>query len=182
MVKKEEDETRYGIEGISFGLADGVICFLGLTIGVAEATNNTSMVIIAGIIGGLADAFGNSIGFYMSQSAERAVQIHETEEHGVITRVHSRREVVMSSFFSFIATIIALTILLFPFAFFDMTIATILTFIFGTILAFILGSYVGKLGKDNPYKMGFKYAVLAIVGAVISHFVGDLLSLYITIV
>lgn len=178
MIKKEGDETRYGMEGISFGLADGVICCLGLTIGVAKATNNTSLVIIAGIIGGFANAFGNSIGFYMSQSAERAIQIHETEEHGVITRVHSKREVVMSSFFSFIATIIALIILLFPFVFFDMTIATILTFIFGTILSFILGSYVGKLGKESPYRMGFKYAVLAIVGAVISHFVGDLLSLF----
>ena len=42
MDKKEDDETSYSMEGISFGLADGVICCLGLTIGVAEATSNAS--------------------------------------------------------------------------------------------------------------------------------------------
>ena len=177
MIEKEENETSYSMEGIAFGLADGVICCLGLTIGVAEATSSTTLVIIAGIIGGLANAFGNSIGFYMSQSAERALQIHETEEHGVTTRIHSKREVVTSSLFSFAATIIALIILLSPFVFFNMTIATILTFIFGTLLSFILGSYVGKLARYSRYKMGFQYAILAIAGAIISHLVGDLLSI-----
>lgn len=42
MDKKEDDETSYSMEGISFGLADGIICCLGLTIGVAEATSNAS--------------------------------------------------------------------------------------------------------------------------------------------
>lgn len=36
---------------------------LGLTIGVAEATSDPNLVIISGIIGGIADMFGNSIGF-----------------------------------------------------------------------------------------------------------------------
>jgi VIT1/CCC1 family predicted Fe2+/Mn2+ transporter len=44
------------------------------------------------------------------------------------------------------------------------------------ILTFILGSYVGKLSRENPYKTGLKYAVLGIVGAVISFFIGDFLK------
>jgi VIT1/CCC1 family predicted Fe2+/Mn2+ transporter len=62
----------YRLEGIAFGLADGLIMCLGLIIGVAEVTFETRLVIITGIIGGFANAFGNSIGFFMSQSAERA--------------------------------------------------------------------------------------------------------------
>ncbi|MCW3993915.1 MAG: VIT1/CCC1 transporter family protein [Candidatus Bathyarchaeota archaeon] len=65
----------YRLEGIAFGLADGLIMCLGLIIGVAEVTSDTRFVIITGIIGGFANAFGNSIGFFMSQSAERAIQI-----------------------------------------------------------------------------------------------------------
>lgn len=172
----ESTETAYYMEGFAFGLADGIICFLGLTIGVAEATSDPALVIISGILGGIANAFGNSIGFFISQSTERGVQIHETEEYGVKTRIHSKREVLMSGVFSFLATILALVILIFPFLFFKIPTAIVVTFSFGTILAFILGCYVGKLSRENPYKKGLKYAVLGILGAVISFFIGDFLK------
>lgn len=145
MYEKKNDETSYRMEGISFGLADGVICCLGLTIGVAEATSNPSFVVMAGLIGGLANAFGNSIGFYMSQSTERALQIHQIRDHGATTRIHFRKEVLMNSLLSFAASIVAVTILIAPFVFLDITSAYVLTFIFGIALSFLLGSYVGKL-------------------------------------
>jgi len=169
----------YRLEGIAFGLADGLIMCLGLIIGVAEATSDTSFVIIAGIIGGFANAFGNSIGFFMSQSAERALQIHETTEHGATTRIHSEKEIFTNSFFSFASTIAAVLILLSPFAFFRMNHATVLTFIIGIAMAFTLGGYVGKISHGNPYKTGLKYALLATIGAIISHFIADLIQLVI---
>jgi hypothetical protein len=73
-------EESYLLEGIAFGLADGLIMCLGLIIGVAEATSSTNLVIITGIIGGFANAFGNSIGFFMSQSAERALELSRDKE------------------------------------------------------------------------------------------------------
>ena len=165
------------MEGIAFGLADGLIMCLGLIIGVAEATSDTHLVIITGIIGGFANAFGNSIGFFMSQSAERALQIHETTEHGATTRIHSKREIFTNSIFSFTATIAATLVLLSPFTCFHMNHAAILTFIIGTTMAFILGSYVGKISHENPYKAGLKYALLAILGAIISHYIADCIQL-----
>ena len=163
----------YRLEGVAFGLADGLIMCLGLIIGVAEATSSTHLVIITGIIGGFANAFGNSIGFFMSQSAERALQIHETTNHGASTRIHSKREIFTNSIFSFSSAIAAVLILLSPFTFLSMNHAAILTFIIGTTMAFILGSYVGKISHENLYKTGIKYALLAILGAIISHFIAD---------
>ena len=163
----------YRLEGVAFGLADGLIMCLGLIIGVAEATSSTHLVIITGIIGGFANAFGNSIGFFMSQSAERALQIHETTNHGAKTRIHSKREIFTNSIFSFSSAIAAVLILLSPFTFLSMNHAAILTFIIGTTMAFILGSYVGKISHENLYKTGIKYALLAILGAIISHFIAD---------
>lgn len=171
-----EEETSYRMEGIAFGMVDSMILCLGLTIGVAEATSSSNLVIITGIIGGLANAFGNAIGFFISQSTERALQIHETTEHGVTTRIHSKREILASTAFSFLASIGSLIILVCPFVFFDMPTAVIVTFLLGAVLSFVLGSYAGKLSKENAYWTGLKYAVLAIVGAVISHVVGDLLQ------
>jgi len=172
----ESTETGYRMEGFAFGLADGVICFTGVTIGVAEATSDPVLVIISGVIAGLADAFGNSIGFFVSQSTERGVQIHETVEHGAKIRVHSKREVWMSGVLSFSATILALIILLAPFLLFSINTAVIVTFSLGIVLSLILGGYVGKLSGENPYKTGLKYAVLAITGAVISYLIGDFLK------
>ena len=172
-------EESYRLEGIAFGLADGLIMCLGLIIGVAEVTSNTRLVIITGIIGGFANAFGNSIGFFMSQSAERALQIHEIADHGATTRIHSKREVFTNSLFSFASTIAAVLILLSPFTFLCMNHATILTFMIGIIMAFILGSYIGKISYENPYKEGLKYVLLAILGAVISHFIADCIQLLI---
>ena len=165
------------MEGIAFGLADGLIMCLGLIIGVAEATSSAQLVIITGIIGGFANAFGNSIGFFMSQSAERALQVHETKEHGATTRIHSKGEVFTNSILSFTSTIVAVLILLSPFTFLSMNHAAIIAFIIGTTMAFVLGSYVGKISYENPYKTGLKYGLLAILGAVISHFIADFIQL-----
>jgi len=166
-------EESYRLEGIAFGLADGLIMCLGLIIGIAEATSQTHLVLITGIIGGFANAFGNSIGFFMSQSAERALQIRETTDHGGNTRVHSKSEVLTNSIFAFTATVAATLFLLSPFVFFAMAQAVALTFIIGTVTAFMLGSYIGRTSRENPFKTGIQYALLAILGAVISHYIAD---------
>jgi predicted membrane protein (TIGR00267 family) len=173
---EELSEESYRLEGIAFGLADGLIMCLGLIIGVAEVTSDTRLVIITGIIGGFANAFGNSIGFFMSQSAERALQI-QTINHGETTRIHSRKEILTNTLFAFASTIAATLALLSPFTCFCMSHATILTFIIGTAMAFLLGSYVGKTSHENPYREGLKYALLAILGAIISHFIADCIQL-----
>lgn len=165
------------MEGIAFGVADGLIMCLGLIIGVAEATSDTRLVIITGTIGGFANAFGNSIGFFMSQSAERALQIHETTDHGVTTRIHSGREIFTNTLLAFTSTIVATLILLSPFTCLYMNHATITTFTIGTLMAFVLGGYVGKISHENTYKTGLKYAILAILGAIIAHYIADCVQL-----
>lgn len=183
---KRNESPKYWMEGVAFGLADGIICCLGLVIGVAEATVNLpllerrSLILASGILGGLANAFGNSIGFFLSQETERSVQIHE-EELGMKTRVHTKREVLMSGILSFLSTLLALLVLITPFIFLNIEISIVLTFILGIILSSSMGSYVGKMSKQNPLKTGLKYAVLAVVGASVSHAIGDLLSTIIPI-
>ena len=169
---KNRSEGSYRLEGIAFGLADGLIMCLGLIICVAEVTTDTKLVIITGIIGGFANAFGNSIGFFMSQSAERALQI-QTIEQGSTTRIHSKREIFTNTLFAFISTIVATLVLLSPFTCLCMSDAATLTFVIGALMAFILGTYVGKISRENPYKTGLKYALLAILGAIVSHYIAD---------
>jgi predicted membrane protein (TIGR00267 family) len=177
-VNEPKFEVHYLMESIAFGLTDGIICFLGIIIGVARATASPALVIIAGVAGGIADALGNSVGFFVSQTTERAVQMYGVEQ-GTESRVHSKKEVWMSGIFSFLATIVALVLLIFPFTIFEIWNATCVSFIIGTTLSFILGSYVGKISKENPYKSGVKYAIITISGALIAYIVGELLHIYV---
>ena len=108
----------------------------------------------------------------MSQSAERALQI-QTANHGATTRIHSKKEIFTNSLLSFASTILATLALLSPFTCFCMSDAAIITFIIGIIMAFILGGYVGKISHEHIYKTGLKYALLAILGAVISHYIAN---------
>lgn len=174
-----ETSTNEGVhlEGFAFGMTDGIICFLGIIIGVAQATRDPMMVIIAGIVGGIADAFGNSIGFFISQLTEQSIQLHQKENLGQEVRVHTFREVFFSGVFSFIATILALVLLIGPYFFIDdFYLAMFLTFIFGVVSLFLLGMYVAKIGRRDQLRMGLMYAIIGITGAILSFAIGSLLN------
>ena len=163
-----------GFQGAAFGLADGVICILGMIIGSTVATGDLKIIMIATITGGLADALGNAIGFYLSELSERGGQIHAIE-HGESNSVHSMSEVLTSGIFSFVATILVLVLLLVPFSFLTIANAVAIASVEGAVILFLLGIYVGKLSNESPARTAIKYVLLGIVGAIFSYFVGDLL-------
>lgn len=167
-----------GFQGAAFGLTDGVICITGLIIGVAVATSNLNVILIAAITGGLADALGNAIGFYLSEYTERGSQIHARDEHGIRTEVHSLREVFLSGALSFLATVFVLSVLLVPFFFLDINRSIICSFVTAIVILFSLGTYVGKLSGESSTHTGIVYVVLGIFGATISYFVGYVLQIW----
>lgn len=175
MGKDSATEDGYGLEGVAFGMTDGVICFLGIIIGVAQATQDLALVMVAAIVGGVADAMGNSFGFFASQLTEQSMQVHERETRNDGVRVHSRREVWMSGVLSFLSTMGALVLLIVPFFFLPFQLSSIMTFVTGIIALFALGVYVGKLSGKKLVRTGLVYAALGIVGALISYLVGNTL-------
>ncbi|MFX0052070.1 MAG: VIT1/CCC1 transporter family protein [Candidatus Hodarchaeota archaeon] len=171
------ENSRAHLEGFAFGMTDGIICFIGIIIGVAQATRDPTIVIIAGIVGGIADAFGNSIGFFISQITEQNIQLNQKETLGREIHVHTRKEIIYSGLFSFLATIIALILLIGPyFVISDFDVAMLLTFVLGIFALFFLGNYVAKIGKKNSLRMGLFYVVIGITGAILSFVIGSFLN------
>ena len=160
------------LEGASFGLMDGIILCLGIVIGVAAATSSATTVIVAGIIGGVSDAFGNSIGFYVSQLAEKGVQTHETRNKTAKHKIHTHEEVILSGIASFLMTVLAFVVLLGPFFFLSINDAMILSFAMAIVSLALLGVYVARLSKENVWETSAWYAGLGIAGALISYWVG----------
>ncbi len=173
----EREKIHEILEGVAFGVTDGVICFSGLAIGVARSTLDPTLVIIATLVGGISDAFANAIGFYVSQATERNVQLYNSEK-GIPTHVHSKREVLMNGVFTFISSASVLFILVAPFMFFSLWQAVAVMLGLGIVLAFILGAYTSNLNGENALKGGIKYSLLTIAGAALAYVIGDILSLY----
>jgi predicted membrane protein (TIGR00267 family) len=148
-----------------------------MIVGASVATWNSNLILIVGLTGGLADAFGNSIGFYLSELSERGSQIHE-RNHGGNFSVHSLHEILMSGVLSFAATIVVMILLLIPFLFLDIFTSLITASVEAVVVMSMLGFYVGKICDESPVKMALRYVTLAVMGAAFSYVVGELLRIW----
>jgi predicted membrane protein (TIGR00267 family) len=166
------------IEGVAFGLVDGVVLVLGLIIGVWAATGNLNTILLAALIGGIANAFGNSAGVFLSQTAERGVQLHEKRRHQVKTKAHSEGEVLRISLFAFASSVLTVFILIVPFYLFGITQAALVSLAVALALLFLLGRHVGKLSEDGATKFGLMYACVGLLAAAIAFLAGEGLKLF----
>lgn len=165
------------LEGFAFGVADGIICFLAIIIGVLAATDSTRLIVIATLIAGIADAFGNSIGFYISQKMEKGVQQHEkTKGKKEDAFVHSEKEVIMNGLYSFISTVLVLAIVVAPFFFLQMWQAAALSTALSVAMLAAIGYYAAGLEGGPRIRTAALFVALGMVGAAMAWFVGTFLN------
>jgi len=160
------------IEGIAFGLVDGIVLALGLIIGVWAATHDPGTIILAALIGGVANAFGNAAGVFLSQTAERGVQLRK-KDHNAAADVHSKQEVIAISLFAFASSVLSVIVIILPFYALDVFQATTVSLVISLVMLFALGRYVGGLSKRNPLKYGLMYVVIGLLAAGIAYLVGE---------
>jgi predicted membrane protein (TIGR00267 family) len=158
-----------GFQGTAFGIMDGVITILGVVIGVAGATNNTPLVIVSGVVAGIANAFGNSIGFYASELAERGEHMRKNMD------LASHKEMYKSSILSFVASLVAMVVPIFPFILLPADYAMVVAVAAAVVLLYALGSYVGHLSGLDRFRFGVRYVLLGLLGAGLAYVVGELL-------
>jgi len=152
---------------VAFGTVDGLITILGVVIGIATATQSSGFVIISGFVAGLANAFGNSFGFYASELAERAEHIRENQH------VSSMTETQRSTLLAFVHSVGSTIVIVAPFAVFDLMHAMAASLILASALLFGLGGVVGKFSHASPWTFGIRYVILGLAGAVLSFIIGD---------
>jgi predicted membrane protein (TIGR00267 family) len=156
-----------GFQGVAFGTVDGLITILGVVIGIATATQSSGFVIISGFVAGLANAFGNSFGFYASELAERAEHIRENQH------VSSMTETQRSTLLAFVHSVGSTIVIVAPFAVFDLMHAMAASLFLASALLFGLGGVVGKFSHASPWTFGIRYVILGLAGAVLSFIIGD---------
>jgi predicted membrane protein (TIGR00267 family) len=165
-----------GFQGVAFGTMDGLITILGVVIGIASATESSAIVVISGLVAGVANAFGNSIGFYASELAERAEHIHENQH------VSSMAEARRSTFLSFVTSLASMVVPVVPFTLLaNLQLAMTISLIVALATLFVLGALVGKLSRENLWRFGLRYVLLGLTGAALSFVLGDLLKDLLTV-
>ncbi len=148
--------------GLSFGLTSGIITTLGLMVGLHSGTHSKIAVIGGVLTIAVADAFSDALGIHISEEAENKYAAKEIWE------------ATLSTFFS--KFVFALTFIV-PVIILEFSTAIIVSIIWGLTLLGLLSFIIAKGEREKPWKVVGEHLAIAIVVIVITHYVGDLISL-----
>ncbi|MBW6461828.1 MAG: hypothetical protein K0B07_02170 [DPANN group archaeon] len=147
--------------GLCFGLTSGIITTLGLMVGLHSGTNSTLAVAGGVVTIAIADAFSDALGIHISK---------ESENH------HTHKEIWEATLSTFLSKFLFALTFLIPLLLFDLLTAIIVSVVYGLSLLAILSYVISKEGKEKPWKVITEHLLIAVVVIVITHFVGDWVS------
>lgn len=151
------------IKGFSFGLTSGVITTLGLMVGLYSSTGST-LAVVGGILTiAIADALSDALGIHISEESESK---------------HSTGEIWGSTIATFISKFIFALTFIVPVLLFSLSIAIIISVIYGLMLIAIFSFYIAKQQNARPYKVVLEHLAIAIVVIIATHYVGQLISTF----
>lgn len=143
--------------GLSFGLTSGVITTLGLMVGLSAGTESR-IVVLGGILTiAVADAFSDALGIHMSEESEGA---------------HTKKEIWSSMLATFLAKFIFTLTFLIPVLIFNLSLAVIISIIWGLSLLLAASFYLAKEQKRRPLEIISEHLSIAILVVILTHFLG----------
>ena len=148
-------------KGITFGLTSAVITTLGLMVGLHSGTHS-KIVVLSGILTiAIADAFSDALGIHISEEAENK---------------RTAKQIWAATISTFLAKFIfALTFVL-PVILFTLSIAIILSLIWGLSTLILLSYFIAKTQNEPSWKIVGEHLTIAVVVIGITHSVGDWLG------
>ncbi|MFH0832404.1 MAG: VIT1/CCC1 transporter family protein [Candidatus Aenigmatarchaeota archaeon] len=147
--------------GLSFGLTSGIITTLGLIVGLHSSTHS-SLIIIGGIITiAVADAFSDAMGIHISEEAENK---------------HTHSEVWQATFATFLSKFVVALTFIAPALLLELSTAILVSIAWGLLLLGIFSYIIANEQKENPWKVVGEHIIIALIVIVITHFVGDWVS------
>jgi len=148
--------------GLSFGLTSGIITTLGLMVGLHSGTNS-KLVVLGGILTiAIADAFSDALGIHISEESEGN---------------HTPKEVWLSTFSTFFFKLIFASTFIIPVLVLELDKAIIASIIWGLSILSVASYKIAKSQKENVWKVIGEHVIIAIVVIILTHFVGEWISL-----
>ncbi|OKY77577.1 MAG: putative Fe2+/Mn2+ transporter VIT1/CCC1 family [Candidatus Methanohalarchaeum thermophilum] len=157
---------------ITRGALDGTLSTLGIVIGAYDAPS--SIIIAAGLSGGMANGLSNIFAAVSAEKSEmlkdlrdiKDAMLREDLENTLLHRMADKK-VKKKGVMDGIATVLGAVIPVIPYFFLPSDIAVYFAIGFTSLLAFILGSISAKVSGRNILILGIKMAFFAIVVAIV---------------
>ena len=147
--------------GLSFGLTSAIITTLGLMVGLYSGTHS-KLAIIGGILTiAIADAFSDALGIHVSEESENK---------------HTRKEIWQSTIATFLSKFIFALTFIIPVLLFELSIAVVISVIWGLSILCILSFRIAKGQKIRPCKAVLEHLIIAVAVIVITYYVGNWIS------
>lgn len=148
--------------GFGFGLTSGIITTLGLMVGL-EAGTNSKLAVIGGVLTiAIADAFSDALGMHVSQ---------ESKDH------HTTGEVWESTASTFLSKLVFAFAFIVPILLLKLSTAIVISVIWGLAVMCIFSYKIAREEKAKPWKVVSEHLLIALVVIIITHYVGDWVSL-----
>ena len=147
--------------GISFGLTSGVITTLGLMVGLHSGTHS-KLVVLGGILMiAIADAFSDALGIHVSEESEN---------------IHTRKQIWASTVSTFLSKFMFALTFVIPVVLFQLSIAILVSVLWGLGVLAILSYKIAMSQGTKPWRVIAEHLLIALAVIVITHFVGDWIS------
>ena len=147
--------------GISFGLTSGVITTLGLMVGLHSGTHS-KLVVLGGILMiAIADAFSDALGIHVSEESEN---------------IHTRKQIWASTISTFLSKFMFALTFVIPIILFQLSIAILVSVLWGLSVLAILSYKIAMSQGTKPWRVIAEHLLIALAVIVITHFVGDWIS------
>jgi VIT1/CCC1 family predicted Fe2+/Mn2+ transporter len=157
------------ITGASFGLTTAVITSLGMIVGLYSATSSRLAIVAGIVIMAIADGLSDAVSLHTVEEAEI--------EKGKAK--HTQKEIWLTTLFTFLAVAGFTLTFVIPILLFKLKTAIFVAIIWGILLLILLNFYIAKIREDNPLKLICEHILLAIFVVIISHYIGNLIALWI---
>lgn len=147
--------------GFSFGVTSGIITTLGLIVGLHSGTHSKLVVIGGILIIAIADAFSDALGIHISEESENR---------------HSSKEIWESTISTFISKFVFASTFLIPILLFELSIAIIISVIWGLLVLAILSFNIAREQQKKPWKIISEHIIIALLVIITTHYMGDWIS------
>ena len=144
--------------GISFGITSGIITTLGLMVGLNSGTHSQATIIGGILTIAIADSFSDALGIHVSEESEGK---------------HTEREIWESTIYTFLAKFIFASIFIIPILFLELSIAIIVSIIFGLSLLSILSFLLSRKQNRKTWRVVLEHLIVALVVILLAHYIGN---------
>ncbi|PTD94539.1 TIGR00267 family protein [archaeon SCG-AAA382B04] len=175
------EQIKEYLHPITRGAIDGSLSTLGIVIGAVNAS--PEIIIAAGMSGGIANGFSNMFAAVSAEKTEMLGDLSEIEDamlkdtlRDTIIHEMQSKKVRSRGFIDGVATIFGALVPVVPYFFLGTGQAIFLSIGLTSLLAFFLGFAMAQVSGRNILYLGLKMAIIAIIVAIASTSVRQLIE------